>query len=328
MERLWNASKGSKKDSSHEMTRSSYSLVPSGEVTLDTLQLWVGLPEEVKYDPELKNFRNMYENIGKSELRPVNQKNGSERRAKRLPLVFSAPLLDGKDYAGTEEKITNDCTNNDGGAAIQILEHKGDTRVQPASGSQTKIKTAKYYTKMALLLGCWIFFTVVFLMFNEKKEVYKNTAITPGEVKNYTINASEIHSILVRISGPFLSEQAEIKMNSSEMETKEKLIVWLEKWPITDNSSMLIEKASNFRIIILQDPDLNFNKDEPRALKFEFGRSTNDTTHAVHMRTKTNRTVAFAMSLTSDPLDVSTGVIYACFLLDGLYVLIIFEVRF
>lgn len=43
-----------------ELTRSQYSLV-SQDLTAGALQLWLGLPEEVKYDPALAAFRQFYE---------------------------------------------------------------------------------------------------------------------------------------------------------------------------------------------------------------------------------------------------------------------------
>ena len=43
-----------------ELTRSQYSLV-STDLTDGAVQLWLGLPDEVKYDPALEQFRQHYE---------------------------------------------------------------------------------------------------------------------------------------------------------------------------------------------------------------------------------------------------------------------------
>ncbi|KOB69921.1 Uncharacterized protein OBRU01_16181, partial [Operophtera brumata] len=52
---------GSRKPSEVELSRSQYSLVSSNDLTAGAVQLWMGLPEEVKYDPALAPFRLFYE---------------------------------------------------------------------------------------------------------------------------------------------------------------------------------------------------------------------------------------------------------------------------
>lgn len=44
-----------------ELSRSQYSLVSCNDLTAGAVQLWLGLPEEVKYDPALAPFRQFYE---------------------------------------------------------------------------------------------------------------------------------------------------------------------------------------------------------------------------------------------------------------------------
>lgn len=64
MHKLMNSVKewrGSRKESTPELNRSQYSLVSCGELTAGAVQLWLGLPEEVKYDPALAPFRKFYE---------------------------------------------------------------------------------------------------------------------------------------------------------------------------------------------------------------------------------------------------------------------------
>lgn len=64
MNKLMNSVKewrGSRKESTPELNRSQYSLVSCGELTAGAVQLWLGLPEEVKYDPALAPFRKFYE---------------------------------------------------------------------------------------------------------------------------------------------------------------------------------------------------------------------------------------------------------------------------
>ena len=43
---------------------------------------------------------------------------------------------------------------------------------------------ARYYVKMTLLLSCWIFFTLIFMMYNEKEEIVRISSVNPGEIKS------------------------------------------------------------------------------------------------------------------------------------------------
>lgn len=44
-----------------DMSRSQYFLVSSGDLTAGALQLWLGLPDDIKYDPALEQFKTHYE---------------------------------------------------------------------------------------------------------------------------------------------------------------------------------------------------------------------------------------------------------------------------
>ncbi|XP_068622153.1 P protein-like [Battus philenor] len=301
--------------SDQELDRSRYSLVSCGEVTPDTLQLWLGLPEEVKYDPELEKFRKLYEEIGQIE-QPLIEKNGTEPN-KRPSAVNSEPILDGKHRNDGNE---NDSSKNQ--STLQNIDtDTGNGQVQPSNMLRKKSNHGKY-TKMTLLLGCWVFFTVVFLTCSEKNEIIKNTAIGPGEVKNFTFDP-EVSTVLVKLSGPFLSEHAEVKLNRSELELKEKMVIWLEK---NISSSKDRESSRVLPIfswtITLQDQDLDYNLGEPRSSVFRFDSSD----HTLRMNTTSMQKVAMTVIFTTDPIDGSTGVVYACVLLCGLYILIIFEI--
>lgn len=46
-----------------------------------------------------------------------------------------------------------------------------------------QLAEAGYMVKITLLVGVWVFFTVVFLMHNEKMEVTRHSSVAPGQVK-------------------------------------------------------------------------------------------------------------------------------------------------
>ncbi|GBP42948.1 hypothetical protein EVAR_96445_1 [Eumeta japonica] len=60
MKKLTGRSSG--KEAPTSLTRSEYSLVSCTELTPGAIELWTELPDEVKNDPYLSNFRKMYEN--------------------------------------------------------------------------------------------------------------------------------------------------------------------------------------------------------------------------------------------------------------------------
>ncbi|KAL0809344.1 hypothetical protein ABMA28_011551 [Loxostege sticticalis] len=323
MSRLWKSFRNRKstKELKQELSKSRYSLVSCSEVTADTLQLWQELPEEVKYDPALEQIRQIYEKEhgqGKILLSPSKESNPT-----RLDFVSSAP----------HDEITNG------------QKHVFDIIEEPACESEEKISDnvrikrkkskmvqAKYYTKMTILLACWMFFTAMFLMYNEKKDIVRSTFIAPGEEKNYTLQFDEKEpKVLVQLRGPFLSEHAEMKLNKSQRESSQKIMVWLERTFNGNLSSInedYIEITEPWTIILQNEESLDFNAGVPRStvLSLEPESSDSNQMYSLKMNMTATRTMPFTLSYMLNPLDATTGVIYSCVLLCGLYILIIFEV--
>ncbi|KAJ0182972.1 hypothetical protein K1T71_000948 [Dendrolimus kikuchii] len=276
-----------------ELSRSQYSLVSNLDLTAGAVQLWMGLPEEVKYDPALAPFRQFYE----EEYDSISQKarNGSVPKNKRLPAVNSAPHLNNNLH-------------------IKIP--------RPADPGQIMART-RNYIKITLLLACWVFFTAVFIMYNERTVVTRNSSVAPGEIKSYVLETrNDDIRVMLKLSGPFLSEIGEKKLNDNEMNSSRNMEIWLERWLVPD------KRVSEKHHILLQEEDLDFSEGEKRSIFLTLkSNGLNDSgTYVLRMRTDANQTTPFAMNYKIDPLDVSTGVIYAALLLCGLYVIIIFEV--
>ncbi|CAG4967559.1 unnamed protein product [Colias eurytheme] len=277
-----------------EIDKSTYSLVSCSELSPDTLQVWNGLPDEIKKDPSLEQIRQKYEELGNGD-KLSNQ--GIEKIAKFT--INSDPILDNCRETTQEE--------------FNLEEHENDIHVSPEDRrKQAQKKRTKHYIKMSLLLGCWVFFTCVFLTYNEKHERFITTAIIPGEINNFTINMSNTDTVLIKLTGPFITEQAEIKMNSTVYDGAEKLIAWLE------NENEITQPWK----ILLQSDKLTTNV-ETRTHIF---RTNNTNSNKLYLNTTTSSVIAFSMSFSLNPLDGSVGVIYAVLLLCGLYVLIIFEI--
>ncbi|CAH2056107.1 unnamed protein product, partial [Iphiclides podalirius] len=329
---------GVSRPSTPELSRSQYSLVSCGELTAEAIQVWLGLPKKIKYDPELAPFRQRYEKEFGNIENILLTSNGSAPETKRLPLVKSAPHLNNNhvktsanevtvNFKDPEKKDDNHEKNGDG------HEH-GSTQKK-----ETKMARAKHYVKMSLLIACWIFFTVVFMMYNEKEDIKRNTFVAPGEIKIYVLNVSsgEI-AVLVKLSGPFLPEHMEKRFNSSELMSAEKITVWLERWTLKsdyggdriDESDVESTEASEQWSVLLQPwGDVDFSRGEKRSTTLRLTSNATDANSSaviIRMQTTCNQTVPFTLSYTVDPVEVASGVTYACLLLCGLYVLIIFEV--
>ncbi|KAI8433379.1 hypothetical protein MSG28_015420 [Choristoneura fumiferana] len=325
-----------------ELTRSQYSLVSCTDLTAGALQLWLGLPEEVKYDPALAPFRQFYEKEnGKLESLPLKQRKNSVPKSKRLPSVNSAPHLNNAD--ARQNGVSAD---QNGGTVMHFAgPHQFKAGVEGDSHNQfhnvhrkpTKWDQAKSYTKITLLVGCWVFFTVIFFMFNEKETVVRNSVLVPGVTKDYTLNIPKDKlSLLVELSGPFLSDIEERKLNHTEMVSRSKVKLWLERWAlkaegdnqITESDVLERENLTTPVSFMLLDPDdIDFSIAEQRSAIFQHDSNLNSTAvYVIRMRSDAPMAVPLSMSYTDGPIDETLGVTYACLLLVLLYALIIFEV--
>ncbi|CAH0602029.1 unnamed protein product [Chrysodeixis includens] len=302
--------------SNEDVSRSQYSLV-STDLTEEAVQVWLGLPDEVKYDPALEKIRLLYEeDYGKGENLPANPNNGSA--TKRLPAVTSTPLLTKR---GEDVTIINGAKN--------VSEEKQETVSDnvPIPKKKSKMAQARQTVKLTILVGVWIFFTLVFLMHNEKEEITRHSTVAPKEIKNFTVqNRDHKLSILLKLTGPFLSEPYEKKLNESDKANMTKMVVWLESWMSGhDESTKLASQSSPHWTIYLEDQNKDFHLTETRSAVLSLA-STASPLLAVRMMTSSATTTPLTLSYTLDPLDGATGIIYACVLLCALYALIVFEV--
>nr|XP_049707239.1 P protein isoform X2 [Helicoverpa armigera]XP_049707240.1 P protein isoform X2 [Helicoverpa armigera] len=192
---------------------------------------------------------------------------------------------------------------------------------------------AGHLLKMTILVACWMFFTVVFLMYNEKEQLSRHSSVAPGEVKSYTLQTDKDQlSVLLKLTGPFVSEQNEKKLNSSDKLNMPRMDVWLEG----DGYEAFKEdtnQSSHWLLYLDPHDQIDFTLGETRSQVLKLDPTTtrrspsvNRTVYAVKISTTANTTTPFALSYSLDPIELSTGVIYACMLLCALYILIIFEI--
>lgn len=287
-------------DSNQVLNRSTYSLVSCGDITADTLQSWMELPDEVKRDPSMEQIRKKLEEI--------------ETNSKNTNIVTRDKALSEADIRHHHnhhfiEKLSENGSEED----EKTTHHSSYTR-----RDNPQIKKAKYYTKITILLACWMFFTAVFLTYNEKNELFMSSAVSRIQEKNFPIDTSQGTSILVKISGPFLSEQSENILKTRDIQNLSKIFVWMIDFSSNETYD---KKLQPWEILLLED--LDFFEGHIRTKQFDIMKNSNLT---LHVSTSEEKIVPFTLSFTPDPLNVTIGVIYAVILLCGLYILIIFEV--
>ncbi|KAI5640088.1 citrate transporter domain-containing protein [Phthorimaea operculella] len=304
---------GSRKESAPDLSRSQYSLVSCAELTPGAVQLWQELPDEIKYDPALAQFRQLYEKeYGKEEP-------GKTSRPGRLPLVNSAPHLN-------NNLVPEDILFKLG---VERKEHKpvdsSATEKHHEKKKKSRVKEAGHLIKMTALLACWVYFTVIFLIYSDKKVDNLSTYVNPGQAKYHRlINGTDQLLLSLKTTGPFLSDTAQETLNDTQLRSAKKLNVWLEARP--ENSSEASKLSKTWSIVLLSESNLDFNSGELRTNTLRLRSNDTTSTYFLALRTDSSETVPAKLSYTLNPLEVSTGVIYSCVLLCGLYVLIIFEV--
>ncbi|KAH9637594.1 hypothetical protein HF086_014758 [Spodoptera exigua] len=217
-----------------ELSRSQYSLV-STDVTEEAVQLWLELPDEVTPYRDIYANRSVdtrfsiFTNLAYSVL-TKDEKRGNTNNTiltQRLPSANSAPHL---NCNGQKDDVSffNGQSEVQGGNEKFGINDSDDS---PTSKTKSKISQIRQTIKVSLLVGVWIFFTAVFLMHNEKEEVTMHFSVAPAQIKDYRIqNDRNKHSVLVKLTGPFLSEAYEKKMNISDKQNMSRMDIWLEKW--------------------------------------------------------------------------------------------------
>ncbi|KAI8433375.1 hypothetical protein MSG28_015416 [Choristoneura fumiferana] len=396
-----------------ELTRSQYSLVDCGDLTAETVQLWLGLPEEVKYDPALAPFRQFYEKEN-AKLESPLKKNCALKPRTRLPSVNSAPHLNQdeakQDGAGDGPQDGNSTVKHLGGknckSAVEAADRRDHLVLHHGEKKPSKWDQARNYTKITLLVGCWVFFTVVFCMYGEKERVVRNTVLLPGEIKgeieshvqvelerpkvrpetllieshvqvelerpkitllvrcwvfftvvfcmygekervvrntvllpvetkDYATDISKKELTLqIELTGPFLSEQDERKLNHTEKALRSRVEVWIERWVLEgevngeiSESDVVQRENSTSASFILLNTNLDFSVGEQRSAILEHNSNLNATAvYVIRMKSDAPMAMPVSMSYTDAPIDVSVGITYGCMLLVMLYVMIIFEV--
>ncbi|OWR48096.1 hypothetical protein KGM_202966 [Danaus plexippus plexippus] len=106
MEKILGAFNGKRKDlnKNQALNWSTYSLVSCPELTPDTLQSWLALPDEVKNDPSLEQIRRKVEEIDASDE--------NQELLRTKPLHHDASVHNIHEDGGNEEEMDESVSKN------------------------------------------------------------------------------------------------------------------------------------------------------------------------------------------------------------------------
>ncbi|XP_026322600.1 P protein-like isoform X2 [Hyposmocoma kahamanoa] len=289
------------------------------DVTPGSLEVWVDLPDSIKYDPSLAPFKHLYEqHHGKLD-------SGSDQ------VTFKKGELNPIGENQEEEEERN------GGARLMELLHTEEEKY--ISSRKKQLDKALRMFKLTALVACWVLLTVSLVLNQESTDTILHTAVDEGEVKAYNLESpGERVRVLVTLTGPFAA--------ASVNGTENILYVWLHRngsnfeqnstrWKIhlqPENDLDFSPSATDTRTLSLEDPGpilmlpLN-NSDNVDQRTTTWNESVlNSSTITLRMSSTSKLTVPLTISYRLSPLEEQHGIIYATILLCLLYVLIIFEV--
>ncbi|KAL0858841.1 hypothetical protein ABMA27_011296 [Loxostege sticticalis] len=300
------------------------------DLTPGSLDIWVDLPDEIKYDPSLAPFKRLYEQQhGKLEA-PIEEDEGDRT-------IFDKKIADLRTKEDEVENLENGLKDS-GSRLVEPLNSNEEKEIKSKRKKQMLFMAR--ILKLVALVGCWVLLTVSLIMNREKSDVVLHTAIKEGEIKEYVLQPSLQRVRLgITLTGPFRENR--------KNETDNFLHLWLHRESeilgYEQNSSMWTvhlqpENILDFSPSTTESKTLAIDGVEPRVPNFRDNSSdfdelltwdqieANGTTITLRMSTTSNCTVPLTVSYQMNPLDERDGIIYSTFLLLILYTLIIFEV--
>lgn len=268
------------------------------EVTAVGLSIWARLPEKVKHDPVLASYRNEYERSRDAD-----------------------PNSHDADNVATDENNTPRPSLTQQEERIEIIPEE-ENEPEAKEESPSKYKIWLNYSKIAILLAVWAFFTAILIITDEENLPAIPMSVPENRTKIFPIpQTSQISEFELRLAGAFST--------NLHGNTSDRLFVYvqvqtdnasdwmnIDQWslPIADN-----EATNNFPIVQMDHIFYLNSKMAPiNSTKYQSIR--------VAMETNINADFPFQFTYNGSPVDKNLGIIYAALILIGLYVLIIWEI--
>lgn len=323
---------GRKKDVN--LNNSVYSVVSCSDLTPGSVDIWVDLPDEIKFDPLLAPFKQRYEQQhGKIEL---------EDHAEGDKTIFD------KKHEVETRKDDVDPLKDAANRLMDPMQTKDGKKLK--STRKKRLDQALRTVKLCGLIACWVLLTVSLLLNMERADVVLHTAVQGGEIKEYELPASDQRvKVSITLTGPFAQPVTNESVNT--------LHIWLHR-TVGDNATAEFEQNSTkwsihlqpegildfspssteSRLLILEDQapihtrghqDLN-STSSLSLITEEITRwgqiGMNGTKLTLRMSSTSSSIVPLTVSYQMNSIDPEEGIIYATILLITLYTLIIFEI--
>ncbi|XP_063392434.1 P protein [Cydia fagiglandana] len=283
------------------------------DLTPGSLEVWVDLPDTIKYDPSLAPFKHLYEqHHGKLDTTEIQD--GDKSIFTKKPTEISKS----KESVAKSDVPAKGCDNR----LVEPSHTQEAKKVRSARKKQVD-RTLKV-VKLSILVAGWVFLTASLLLNRERTDVVLHTAVKEGEVKVYPLNCTLARVTLkVTLTGPFDQTAGNVTENILE--------VWLERtsgdqtessrpWLVRLRSDDVIdfaESATDTKTLVL----MHSNGSDSENLF-----SSNGSVLSLRMQSSSNTTVPLTVSYIMSPLEERDGLIYATVLLCTLYILVIFEI--
>ncbi|XP_060808925.1 P protein [Amyelois transitella] len=306
--------------------KSVYSVVSCSDLTPGSLEVWVDLPDEIKYDPSLAPFKNLYEqHHGKLDIKNLSESDDE---------TFDKKIA---DLRPIDEKIELNHDNKTNGSRLRLpAEAEVDEQKEKSRRKIQILKLARIF-KLSVLVSGWILLTLALILNTEKSDTVLHTAVKTGEVKEYNLPMTEEKvQTLITLTGPF--------QDIPDNNTSNVLQLWLRR-AINIDGLLLEQNSSTWSVHLQPDEKLDFSKSiaETNTLYINLNRNTsnvevlrsisnvsgssqNGTAVSLCISTTSNVTVPFTLNYQMNPIGETEGLVYASFLLISLYLLIIFEI--
>ncbi|XP_063545594.1 P protein-like [Cydia strobilella] len=284
------------------------------DLTPGSLEVWVDLPDTIKYDPSLAPFKHLYEQHH-GKLESTENQDGDKSIFNKNPTEISKS----KENVANSDAPAKGCDNR----LLEPLHTQEAKKVRSARKKQVD-RTLKV-VKLSILVAGWVFLTASLLLNREKTDVVLHTAVKEGEVKVYPLNCTlERVTLKVTLTGPF--------DQTAGNETDNILQVWLER-----TSGDYIESSPSWSVRLRSDDVIDFAESATDTktlvlVKHANGLDSEDLVYgngsvlSLRMQSSSNTTVPLTVSYVISPLEERDGLIYATVLLCTLYILVIFEI--
>ncbi|GAB1867112.1 P protein [Camponotus japonicus] len=277
-----------------------------GQITDDVLRAWSQLPETIRLDPRLAVFQRECDRIAEARSMDCVKKD--------CLVVNMCP-----------HRVTQTSDPNQ----IQTIQSNVDEDGQDIH-TQEKQKPFCRYSKLIVLSCCWLLVTIILMFKSEKIETMHRFSVPNGQTKNCQVSEFITNELIsITVEGSLLpSDKVEQHANLSTH-----LMIWLELLIDENPSYANLENLKNISDVwtlpLLPENLRDIFPEQKQERTFKINVDSEALSRGVmfiKLRTNSESNFSFSLAYDLSPMNADAGIIYAAFLLIGLYVMIIFEV--